>query len=1157
MDGFYGESNINIKAEKPGWFQINDAKDGSERKNALASLFKGELISGTVMSVGRDISLNICGQEVKAPSELLRGAVPGETLIFEVMSITDQLVELKRAGQDSTQNQKSFMAVLRLDADRKLLQSRKDHEGKQAEREKKYQGAKSKMEEINSRITGQDYRTLEEEGFPVEELTVGGLSAALTRIKNQRGPHKTGGEGNTPEQKVSGKRGRGPSITDKGIKERLKEANLPVNNESVQRVKNALNLSEAVPNTDEQAMKNLIRQELPPTIANLYKVQFLNAAPVNNQTLPETAWKELLPQVKEILEEAGYEINTENLGHARWLVENGLPLNGDNLAYISSMEELEQYTDKEVVLYKIIAEMGNGTAPEDVLLLPGYKVPADKILKDLQSIKEETIHQAIRENKEITINELTKLQGSGIQADKAQVDILQADKARQAELTKEQQYEVIHAQRLLEEIRLKMTSEAAIRLEKQGFHIETKRLEEVVENLRRLEDSCYRDLFTEADTAADSDSIQILKTTTLSMEQLKVTPSYVLGITLTGRKLQTIPTLLASGDKLAAELSKAKEAYESLMTVPNREYGDSIKKAFKNTDFMLKEMGMENTVYNQRAIRILGYNQMEISEKAIDQVKAYDIEVNTLIKNLHPAVTVRLIKEGINPMDLPVSELNTKIEELKQEMGISEEEKFSNYLRKLDKEEKLPEKERKAYIGIYRLLHNIEKTDGAALGAVIKSDQAVTLEHLLTAVRTLHKGRMDTVVDDHFGALQSITSEGETITDQIKPAFEENSNSDHSTLQTQDAAATIGEQVEFMNSILKQMAEELTPDKLMDTQQSISASYITYVQTQTAPLLSSDLSVWETLKSVPLESLYDQFMSAGSEGNPEDPVYEEKVNEMRETMKNADQAVRFLDDFKVPCTTVNLVAAGQILSNGGTLFKKLFRLKEENKSNKEENELKETGELADKLIDSQSMEEAYKELETEVKELIGNEIQAERIDSKRLAELKSLGIQMSMAKTLAEREFYQIPLETKSGITNVNLTILRGTGVSGKVAVTVYSEKLGKVKAELSLKDKTLNGLIVCDSRNGLAILDGQMGAMEESLKEENIEIKHMDLCLQPRGNDNYIYQNKGTGSTEGNSSRETERLLYRIATVMVLTVRAAETAGEEGSAAASWNESY
>ena len=43
------------------------------------------------------------------------------------------------------------------------------------------------------------------------------------------------------------------------------------------------------------------------------------------------------------------------------------------------------------------------------------------------------------------------------------------------------------------------------------------------------------------------------------------------------------------------------ERYETLMTAPRRDLGDSIRKAFSNVDDILTDMSLDKTLENQRA----------------------------------------------------------------------------------------------------------------------------------------------------------------------------------------------------------------------------------------------------------------------------------------------------------------------------------------------------------------------------------------------------------------------------------------------------------------------------------------------------------------------------------------------------------------------------
>jgi hypothetical protein len=1221
------ESNMDYSAvieagtgQKTGRISSDRAAMANEKKEkGLSSVKKGQLITGTVIAAEDQVTLNFDGQKVTASKSVLSDAVPGEKKTFEVVKATDSEIELKLIDGNSRKRH-TFKAVMVKDADWDGLLAQKGQASKKAAEEARFREIADKLEEIGAKLTEQDCRLLEEEGFPAETFTVKGLYEAVNRMKAAAAPQ---------ERRSPDKAAGGPvSFDENTLAKVLKEENLPVTPDNLAKISKALGLSETVTKMDDKAMRYLISRDMQPTIENIYKAYYSGTK--QEQKLSEDAWRELEGQVKEIIKAAGYEVNGENLKAAKWLIESKLPLTAETFAYKKELEGIKNSFSKASALDKILEGMKNGISPRDVSLLEPKDASGERIIADIRSIEPEAITEAVKSGTELTIKNLVTIQeklGVGSNSGMAQIsgtelpheelpdaklhdaelsdvklhdakltdteqpnteqnDIKLADTesdTRQPDTGKEgsgnrnadagahnpdSRYEEIRARRQLEEIRLKMTLEAANLLEKKGFKLETEELSKVVDALRELEDSYYKGLFREADVEAADSSLQILKETAQSIEKLKFMPSYLLGSTLSERSVQTIPGLLSEGSRLQAELARAGTAYETLMTVPNREYGDSIQKAFANVTSLLSELGLEATGQNQRAARILGYNQMEINEENLERVKAYDLQVTSLIQNLHPAVTVRMIKEGYNPLELPVDELNRTIDRIKEEQGITSEDKYSTYLRKLEQEDGITGEERKAYIGIYRLLYNIEKSDGAALGAVIKAEREVTLDSLLTAVQTGKKGRLDAAVDDEFGTLQSISREKESIAEQLD--YFTGGAGRQNGAQT-DVQASKGdkleEQIRYLDQVLKQMKEEISPEKLKELEKNLNRSDQSLNQSDqslnqsgqslnrggagaringTSVSQSSHKGIWETIKNIPIEKLSGQLQDAEGTQGPEDRVFAEKVREIRELCKNSEQSIRFLNDYQVPSTPMNIMIANQILSNGESPIKRFFQLKKENIVEKSENSLKEMNELSDTLIDKHSMEEAYNQMETDAKETLQRSYSEERIDSRRLAELKSLGQQMTFARKLAEKEYYQIPIETGRGITNMNLTILRGTEDSGKVSVTVRSEQLGNIKAEFTLKDRMLKGFISSDSRGGLEQLQKNAGELETAAAESSVTLKQLNFVVQHRDNDTYSYRNSSL--EEGGTSRntETERTLYRVAKAIIRTVRSAEDEGSD-----------
>src|SRR5690606_11067238 len=146
--------------------------------------------------------------------------------------------------------------------------------------------------------------------------------------------------------------------------------------------------------------------------------------------------------------------------------------------------------------------------------------------------------------------------------------------------------------------------------------------------------------------------------------------------------------------------------------------------------------------------------------------------------------------------------------------------------------------------------------------------------------------------------------------------------------------------------------------------------------------------IWKILKDIPAEQLYELLSQENSSSSADDAVYVEKVREFREICKNADQAIRFLNEFKLPSNSTNLLLASHILTNGETPVKKLMQMYHRKKTEKSENTLKETAELSDILIDKKSMADALEDLEQKAQAVLEQAMREETIDSVKLAERK-------------------------------------------------------------------------------------------------------------------------------------------------------------------------
>lgn len=554
------------------------------------------------------------------------------------------------------------------------------------------------------------------------------------------------------------------------IERKLKENDLPPTEHNVEQSKEALDLIKDVTQLSDGAVKYMVENQMEPTIENIYFAQFSSGNGGNAQPRGYFAvdgagyyakkadvinWEQLEPQMKKIIANAGLAVADDTMKEAGWLIEKGIPLTEESLNLLHGIKNLSFPIDENQCMDAIADAIINGRRAKSASLLfdKGTLQKAQEIVDSVQGITDEQLENTVKSGKELTIENLLKEDGKS------------ADKQ-----TLQQSYDEIAARRLLEETRLLMTTEANLRLLKSGYSIETAELSKLVEELKAAEQQYYRALMGK-DTENMDEKISLYKETESKTSAIASYPAAVLGKVKTTDTF-TLNDVYVEGSRLKLEYDKANRSYEALRTEVRKDLGDSIRKAFRNVDDILEDMGLLKTPENQRAIRILGYNSMEITEDNIDRVKAADRTVNELLDKMTPQMTLKLIREGVNPLTMDIESLNRKIREFSDTVE-EQTEKYSEFLFKLEKNNQITKEEKDSYIGIYRLLHQIENTDGAAIGSVVNQENALSFKNLLSAVRSSKKAGMDISVDNNFGGMDNVSWNGPGITEQIESSFQE------------------------------------------------------------------------------------------------------------------------------------------------------------------------------------------------------------------------------------------------------------------------------------------------------------------------------------------------------------------------------------------------
>ena len=329
----------------------------------------------------------------------------------------------------------------------------------------------------------------------------------------------------------------------------------------------------------------------------------------------------------------------------------------------------------------------------------------------------------------------------------------------------------IKLRRQLEEVRLSMTAEVNVKLLSSGFSIDTAPMEQLIDALKEAEKSVAEGYFPERDDAVSS--YRLMNETNTAVQEIKISPADTLGMFVSaGTTNVNFEEFHTEGKVLRDTYIKAGESYEALMTAPRADLGDSIRKAFANVDDIVKDLDLDLNEENRRAVRILGYNRMEINEENIKTVSEADARVTSVIERMKPAAVLGMIRDGFNPLEKDFVQIEEYLNTAEENRSYDEKAKsYSEYLYALDRSGEITDEERESYIGIYRMIHGIESSDGAAIGAMVNEGAIEGFESLLSAVRSNKFKGLDVKVSDSLGVRSDIIRAGRSITDQIESAY--------------------------------------------------------------------------------------------------------------------------------------------------------------------------------------------------------------------------------------------------------------------------------------------------------------------------------------------------------------------------------------------------
>lgn len=947
---------------------------------------------------------------------------------------------------------------------------------------------------MSSCVSGEDLQRMQEEGFNPASTDVETYVTIVDKIKvtlAQAGVEIAGYTDDldveTVEQ-ITGSRTDANALV-KELSQSLVESDIPVTNENLSELAKAVVEALAIGELSDDAIKYLVVNQKQPTIENIYRAQHSSADAVRQsqgyysegagnfgkyyaKKADDIDWDKLQGRLEETAHQAGLDTDADTkvqaVEHAKWLVSSGIELNADNLNMVTKLRNLTFPMNEQDIAKQCVTAMENGKSPMKADLTGEQSIAqeAQEILEEVESITDEAVHEVVVSGEKLNIKNLSAAQ--------RQIDANGTEAVSEDASLKE-----IQARRQLEEVRLVMSEAANRQLLKAGISIDTTELSKLVDALKTAEQNILAALFQGDSAAENANRASLYEETLAKTSELADLPAAVLGRMASGAQGYTLLRIHSEGKELQNELDdqsqnpnqnrqgKASAAYETLMTAPRKDLGDRISKAFRNVDDILTDMKLETSEANRRAVRILGYNSMEITEENINAVKEADSKVTGVISRMTPATTLQMIREQKNPLEMSFDELDAYLNE--KGMDPSEDaEKYSKFLQRLDRSNGISEDEREAYIGIYRMFRQIEKSDGAVIGSIVATGAEMNFKNMLSAVRTASDKNMDVRVDDGFGALENLIAKGKAIDSQINAGYQDSTGND-----TERDRELEKYYARLSGEINAELADRTDLSKLKETEIS---------ETTTIEEFADNLKMTQLSENDPLlsEEKAENFKS-----------FRQSMHEVEQV---DEQIIESLINYGQSISVDNIQAASMLLFERGSLFKQVIgkadadgeATDESGESAESENAVLEKADsFMEHLQDAKQASVSYQEIISEANKAVESMIYAKGASHIDVKAAKALYKGLSLAGNLAREENYEVPMNIHGEITSVNLKIYHNTSQTGKVAITLDTETLGRVAAEFDVTKNRISGMVVYENTAAKTVLEQLESQMIDALSAE------------------------------------------------------------------------
>ncbi len=844
------------------------------------TLEKGEIISGEiVMRDDKETTVKTENFTFTLPNENIKGEL-GEKVNFEVLQNNEEGLKLKQLGNDSfeatMQNIKKKVdsdELMELFKQSNFVKDTESKEDKEAIiREKMMLNKINRaMRYGDKNVSKNAIRQLQSKGMNVDKISMTKFAELSSKMSDVVEKDMSEDEIKSFKQNLEKKGISGKELETKSkIADLLNDNGVEVSTKNIDTVFDNLKTIRSIQkDSDKIDVKNLLQGEKTLSVENVLS-SFTNGATMAECEISQEIIEAITNRLAQVSE-----VTPENISIGKMFVANDIPLTGENIDKYNFLTNQLANIENDDIMNALVGALSGDIDLNNVNIqsIVGDGIDVDILESIINNIKDvnigDDVFELINKNDlELNIKNILKIaNGQNV------------EQAIQQQTAEDTNFNINSQKRLFAEIQLKMTLDSARTMARNGIDINTAPLQQVVEELRKVENEFAKNILQSIEANVNNSMVDNFNDTINSVKAIDLQDAGVMGSIIrneVGFNLKDMANISTT--------RKIENLYDQSNTVPNPKFKDSFAKVKELVAPLIENLDMAVTDRSVQAGSILVKNDMDVTRENVENVMTVTDKLQTIKDKLTPEIVGTMLKEGFNPLMEGVEDILSYVDVYNESNGFCNNDKLIDSLIKMDKDKSIDEETAKSIKAVYRALNQIDKYGIASVGSLLKAERDLTLNNLLESAKYYGKtgGRSEvmdiSIADEEF---KKSAVSNNTIKSVIEQGVERNKvamdiqnlidNSDYSSLKeymniTDDA----------MNQVLDIVNQRLVEIK----EQSFIQPDISQVVEMTKQLFNTNSEV--------VEYLFNNDIKLNNKNISNVKKLDENLNTSAKNIKNMD-----------------------------------------------------------------------------------------------------------------------------------------------------------------------------------------------------------------------------------------------------------------------------